>query len=266
MTVKTARRLGWVALFGATLLGNPTSALAQTTCDARNMPGVRDPQAVTRFLTGVRNDGGVRVGRVSYLNYNALAPRLKSITLAGFQRMEVRIGEPATARAAEFVTASYFDVLGVQMQAGRAFAIGKDEPNDRALEAVISHALWTSMFDAQPSAVGRTLAVNGRLVTVVGVAGPDFRGVDARMPISIWFPGVSLPVLTESPGLRTDDRATGGYYEFVARQTSGTTWADASRELTSATRWLLEQYPAENAKFTDVGFHSADAVFGCAGR
>ena len=188
--------------------------------------------------------------------------------LAGFQRMEVRIGDnPNAYRGAtgEFVTASYFDVLGVRIQAGRAFAISRDEPVDRTLEAVISDEVWKSMFDRQASAVGRTIAVNGRPVTIVGVAGPDFHGVDARLPTAIWLPGVSLPLVNEMPGLRSDDRASGGYYEFVARQAPGATWADATQELTSATRWLLQQYPAENAKFTEVGFHLTSALF-CASR
>lgn len=266
----TGRMLGRVAFLGVALTLSPTAASAQASCGALDAPGVRDPQAVARFMTGVRHEGGVRVGRVSYLNYNTLSPRLKAITLAGFQRMEVRAGDsagPGQAQLAEFITASYFDVLGVQMQAGRAFAISQDEPADRALEAVISDALWESMFNRQASAVGRAITVNERTVTIVGVAAPDFDGMAGRgAPTAFWLPGVSLPLLNEVPGLRADDRASGGYYEFVARHAPGATWADAAQELTSGARWLLQQYPAENAKFTDVGFHLVDAVFGCAGR
>ena len=266
----TGRMFGSVVLIGVLLLLGPTAALAQANCDGRDVPpGVRDPQAVARFMTGVRHDRGVRVGRVSYLNYNALSPRLKSITLAGFQFMEVRAGDsadPGQPQLAEFVTASYFDVLGVQMQAGRAFATSHDEPADPALEAVISHALWESMFDRLASVVGSTVAVNGRPVTIVGVAAPEFRGMaPLGAATALWLPGVSLPLLSDRPGLRSDDRASGGYYEFVARQAPGATWADAAQELTSATRWLLQQYPVENAKFTEVGFHSVRDLF-CAGR
>lgn len=266
----TVRMPGWVALLGVVLILRPTAAFAQVSCGALDVPGVRDPQAVARFMTGVRHDGGVRVGRISYLNYNALSPRLKSIGLAGYQRMEVRVGNsagPEQAQLAEFVTASYFDVLGVRVQAGRAFAMAHDEPAHQVLEAVISDALWASMFDRRASAVGRTISVNGQPVTIVGVTGPDFHGVAGPAArTAFWLPGVSLPLLSERPGLRSDDRASGGYYEFVARQAPGATWADAAQELTSGTRWLLEQYPTENAKFTEVGFHLVDAVFGCAGR
>jgi hypothetical protein len=259
---------GSVALLGAVLILKPTPVLAQTNCGAFDVPGVKDPESVRRFMTGVPHDQGLRVGRVSYLNYNALPPRLKAITLAGFQFMEVRAGEGAGSGQpylAEFVTASYFDVLGVQLQ-GRAFAIASDDPATGSLEAVISHALADSMFGRAASALGRSLTVNGRSVVIVGVAAPDFHGLGPRgAPTAVWLPGVSLPILSERPGLRSDDRATGGYYEFVARQAPGTTWSDATEELTSSTRWLLQEYPAENAKFAEVGFHFTHDLF-CANR
>jgi hypothetical protein len=220
-------------------------------------------------MTGVPRDQGVRVGRVSYLNYNDLAPRLKSISLAGYQRMSAAVGGDAGSareQLVEFVTSSYFDVLGVPIQAGRGFTTAGDAVSDQGLEAVIGDALWQSLFNRQATAVGKTVTVNGQAVTIVGVAGPDYRGImGAEMATALWLRGVTLPLLIDRPVSPVGDRSMGGYYEFVARQTPGATWADATEELASATALLRQQYPTENAKFSDVGFHLTSALF-CAGR
>jgi putative ABC transport system permease protein len=262
---------GWfarVVLLVSALSLAPRTAVAQSQC-AVDAPGVRDPQTLARLMTGVPHDKGLRVARVSYLNYNDLAPRLKSIKLAAYQPMETTVGDAtgsAQQRLVEFVTSSYFDVLGVPIQAGRAFTTAADAVADQALEAVISDALWQSLFNREASAVGKTVSINGRAVTIIGVAGPDYRGImGAVAPSALWLRGVTLPLVVEHAIASARDRSMGGYYEFVARQTPGTTWAQASQELASTTAWLREQYPAENGKFAEVGFHLTSAPF-CAGR
>ena len=78
----------------------------------------------------------------------------------------------------------------------------------------------------------------------------------------ILFRGGTLPELNEQPGLRSDDRRSGGYYLFAGRLNAGATWRDAHAELASTTTWLAEKYPAANGKFWEVGFHDLGPL-GC---
>ena len=70
----------------------------------------------------------------------------------------------------EFVSANYFSVMGVTAVRGRTFLT--EESGDAAggpQVVVISDRLWQSVFHRDPRIIGRTLRVNRRELTVVGV-------------------------------------------------------------------------------------------------
>jgi putative ABC transport system permease protein len=73
----------------------------------------------------------------------------------------------------EEVSPNFFSVLGVAPMLGRGFSKGEDRPG-KSNVAVLSYGLWRSQFGGDPNAVGKAIRLNGRAVTVVGVAGPDF--------------------------------------------------------------------------------------------
>ncbi len=96
-------------------------------------------------------------------------------------------GGPERAQVA-LVTGGFFATMGVAPHLGRL--IGEDD--DRVLDghpvAVLSHAYWTSRFGADPGVVGRTLTVNGRPLSIIGVATPTFRGTDWSVVPVAWIP------------------------------------------------------------------------------
>lgn len=248
--------LGLTILLGAATL--PAPAAAQAVCDvARSVPGVRDPGSVSILMTGMPLDEGrLRISRVSYPNYRDIAGRPASVALAAYQGFEGRVsarGRSEREIRGEFVSGSYFDVLGAAMQAGRGFSAG-DDAEDAAPAAVISDSLWTALFDRDPSAVGQPLTVNGRAVPIVGIADPAFQGVRATWKDEVWLTGSTQPVV-ERGGPPSGDRVRGGYYQFVARLAAGAAWPDAHDELDALTAWLADRYPEANEKFALVGFH-----------
>ena len=98
----------------------------------------------------------------------------------------------ATEVRGAFVSANYFDLLGVQPRLGRAFVAGEDAVNGRDAVAVISHQLWRTQFSSDPAAVGSEIHVNGVPFKIVGVAPVDFYGDRAGMPAQIWMPASML--------------------------------------------------------------------------
>ena len=263
----TGRLLRVALVLGIASVAGPAVAFAQTACDAPStIAGVKDSPGLALLMTGVPHDRGLRVGRVSYLNYNDITLRTKTVALAAFQPIDVGVEANGSLQRvrASFVTSSYFDVLGTSLQHGREFNATDDVPGQAPLIAVISDRLWLSMFDRSPAAVGQRIAVNGNAVTIVGIASAEFHGVRGpRFEEDVWLPGVTLAALNGEPGLRSDDRGSGGYYQFVARLNDGATWPDAHAELGSLTTWLAETYPAANGKFWEVGFHDVGPL-GCA--
>jgi putative ABC transport system permease protein len=81
-----------------------------------------------------------------------------------------------------FTSANYLSALGGEMQFGRFFT---EENNDAVV--VLSHYFWKQHFAEDNGIVGRALKLNGKPFTVIGVASPNFVGVQTEMP-DIWLP------------------------------------------------------------------------------
>jgi len=71
------------------------------------------------------------------------------------------------------VSAGFFDALGVKAAIGRTFLPGEDEPG-RDQVVVLKHSLWERRFGSDQNIVGRTLTLNAKSFTVIGVMPPDF--------------------------------------------------------------------------------------------
>src|SRR6266850_3969452 len=81
-------------------------------------------------------------------------------------------GDPAQIRGCR-VTHDFFDTLGVAPLIGRAFAAANGQAGGERV-AILGHGLWTRRFGADPSIVGRTIALNGVSHEVLGVMPESF--------------------------------------------------------------------------------------------
>jgi hypothetical protein len=99
-------------------------------------------------------------------------------------------GEPVRVESAH-VTANFFDVLGVRPALGRVFLPDEEQPgHDR--EVVLSDNCWRRRFAADPQITGRTIRLNDRNYTVVGVMPPQF--AFPRPWYELWIPLALTPV------------------------------------------------------------------------
>jgi len=70
------------------------------------------------------------------------------------------------------VSAGFFNVLGVDVAAGRTFTSAEDAPGAASV-AVVGRRYWLRRFNGLPSVVGTSLTLNGAPYTVVGALGID---------------------------------------------------------------------------------------------
>jgi putative ABC transport system permease protein len=87
-------------------------------------------------------------------------------------------GTPVRVHGA-FVSASFFDTLGVEPQLGRAFTENEDQPSGPHV-AVLMHSFWQQYFGSDSHVLGQTVNLDTAPYTVIGV-----------MPASFRFPGDS---------------------------------------------------------------------------
>ena len=148
--------------------------------------------------------------------------------------------------------ANFFDVFGITPQYGRLF-LPQDEQAGHEPVAVVSHALWQRRFGSDPSLVGRSITLDGRNYTVVGVAPPGFHYPDKT---ELWLPPLRLvPELYPDQDVTTSRRM--GYLTVVAALKPGVSLQQAAGEMETITARLRQQYPdTNNRRFNRVvGLH-----------
>ena len=113
--------------------------------------------------------------------------------LAGYGESEVRItgGDRAERLRSAMVTANFFDVLGVHAGRGRTFMSGDDKDGEPCV-TVISDALWRDRFRLDSAIEGRTIRLDDRDCTVVGVMAPNFQ-FTLLGRVDVWQPLVLSP-------------------------------------------------------------------------
>jgi predicted permease len=108
----------------------------------------------------------------AYLHLSRNAKTLTSlVAFAGIDRLNVSLAGDATIARGAMVSENYYSALGVNAHLGRTLGAGDGEG-----VAMISHAYWRSHFGGSRDAVGRTISVNGKPVTIVGVEPRNFEG------------------------------------------------------------------------------------------
>jgi len=86
------------------------------------------------------------------------------------------------------VSGSYFPVLGIRPAVGRLFGPSDDQTIGGHYIAVLSHGYWETHLGSDPEVVGSTIVVNGQPLTVIGVAGPGFKGTTLGVQPDVFVP------------------------------------------------------------------------------
>ncbi len=102
---------------------------------------------------------------------------------------EVNVGLDGRADTAEVqgVSGDYFDGLGVRPLIGRTL-LPSDDTDTAAPTAVVSHRYWIRKLGADRGVGGKQIVINGTPVTIVGVAPPEFFGIEPGSAVDIWIP------------------------------------------------------------------------------
>jgi putative ABC transport system permease protein len=104
--------------------------------------------------------------------------------------------------------------------------------------ALISDAVWRRTFRAERDVIGRTLAINGTVRTIVGVAPPRFDGLDLGDRMDVWTPMTPPP---DTPAER-DRRGL----SLVGRLAPGVSLSQAQVRLNGLSAQLAAAYPDTN--------------------
>ena len=138
----------------------------------------------------------------------------------------------------EYVSQSYFSLLGIQAALGRTFRPEEDQVPQRDAVVVLSDGTWKRRFGGDPGIVGRTILLNARSYKVVGVAPPDFRGLSDEA--ELW-----VPFLMAGSAADFNERGDRGF-RALARLKQGVSLPQAQAEMDAISKGLAQTYPTTN--------------------
>jgi len=156
---------------------------------------------------------------------------VNSFTIAGTTGDAERVGGVN-------VTDGFFPTLGVQAALGRLFTLSDDQP-DAASTVVLADGFWRRRFAADPSAIGRTLLVNARPATIIGVLPASFRHLEEN-------PDRAVDVFIPYGFNRANANRGGHFIRGVGRLGPGGSLAQARAELDTIAARLEREYPNSN--------------------
>jgi len=210
-------------------------------------PGAGDPGELALIETVTPK--GEYLVNTSYLDCRDYRANLKLVSGLAFARFTpLSVGaDGRTGRAwAELVSANYFDVIRVKPILGRAFLPEEDADKPGAFPvAVISYNMWRNRFHSDPNVLGKTIRLNRRELTIVGVAPQGFRGTLAGVIFDVWAP----VTMAEAMGTGTGTlhyRGTRDITATLVRLKPGVSFEQARAEVSALGKRLAAMYPDTN--------------------
>ncbi len=145
-------------------------------------------------------------------------------------------------------TGDYFEVLGVKPALGRFFTPDDDRSPGGHPVAVLTYDCWQKRFAGDPQVIGKTVIVNGRNFTIIGVAPQGFYGSEIGYRPEIWFPTMMQAQIDVGwYYLEARDFAT---FFAQGRLKPGVTARQAEAEIKTIAAQLAHEFPEENEGMT----------------
>ena len=197
-----------------------------------------------RLVTLSESKPNFEYGSISYPNFRDWQKENRAFSVMAIYRSTAfsltGSGQPVQV-SGEFVSGDLFSILGVKPLMGRLFASAEDEVGGAPI-ALISAGLWQRKFGSDSNILGRSLTLDGRAFTVVGVvpagfhfAAPSFpQRRDVFLPIGQW----SNPLLQK--------RGAGLGIHGIGRLKPGISIEQARADMARVTGNLAAAFPVVN--------------------
>jgi putative ABC transport system permease protein len=148
----------------------------------------------------------------------------------GDDKFSLTNGGEARRIAGVYVSGDFFSTLGVTTLLGRPIVKSDDERGCPGV-AVLSYGYWNDTYNADPSVIGHTIALNTHPFPIVGVTKPGFFGVSVGQRPQVYVPLCS-EALVYGANSSLDDRST-WFLQVVGRPKTDVTLAQVNARLSA---------------------------------
>jgi putative ABC transport system permease protein len=169
------------------------------------------------------------------------------LDIAGIQQLQhegLRFQGHSQGIWVDYVSTNFFSLMGVKPALGTFFATGKLNSDEPVL--VLNYSFWQTQFSSDPGIVGKTAFINGRAVTIIGVAEKGFHGAASLINTQGFLPlGIAAHMQQEHHGRAVDAKQSQRLL-LVARLQDRVNIAKADSVLALISRRLAAQYPDDS--------------------
>ncbi len=216
---------------------------------------INNPQEVVGcYSVDTHNPGVSRA--FSYPNYADLRDRnsvFSSLAAHNLTQAGLTTGDTTHRVFADVVSSNYFATAGVALFKGRTFTDAEEKPDAGIPVAIVSYPYWEK-HGSDPEQLGKTLRINGRTFTVIGIAPEGFTGTTALVSSDLYLPLGTYSFLAneleeggQSLSLRANARLI-----LIGRLKPGLAQRDADAQLALLASQMEKAYPADNKNQTFV--------------
>ena len=186
-------------------------------------------------------EGASGADPVSLPDYQHFASSSRSFeTIAAEGRLPLSLRREGAAEQvwSLVVSANYLAMLGVRPERGRLYTT--EDLRASEIPAIASHRFWTRKLGGGESVAGRTVTLNGRHVSIVGVLPDDFQGPGGLFEPDLWIPLERLDAFGVRRELLT---GAATWLTMVGRLRDGVTTPQAQAELDGLSARLSADFP-----------------------
>jgi len=174
----------------------------------------------------------------SYPNFQDFRDRNRTLDgLAAYDMDQVGVdtGDNSSRAWLYEVSGNYFDVLRIRPYLGIFFHSPDEHGAGSAPYIVLSYGYWHARFQDDAGVVGRTVKLNERPFTIIGVAPPEFKGT-----FLLLSPDFFVPMVSREDAGTFDSRSGRWIFELVGHLKPGVTREQAAAGLNSICGYLHE--------------------------
>jgi predicted permease len=204
------------------------------------------------FVDGDRKETQFPSGSVEIAGWKSRSTLFSSIEAVRPVGMTVRDSADPESVQGSMVTGGIFRLLGVRPVLGRDFAREDDVPNARA--AIITYGYWQRKFGGRASTIGRTLLIDGRPVSIVGVLPRGFELAALVLQPDVFIPAGISPSSMPLPASRA--------YRVYGRLRDGVSPQQGEAELRRISAQLANEFKETNQHWTAKVKTIREAAFG----
>ncbi len=153
-----------------------------------------------------------------------------------------RAGQELTV---EVVSPNYFAALGVKALRGRTFSPPPGQAAAEGHSVVVSYHLWQRYFGGDPSLPGKTVLLDGREFTVIGITLQDFCGLRQEGAPDIWLTLEGWQTMVPGED-RWDAARDNRWFDVAGRLRPGAQLSEARAQLEGLAKRLALASPATN--------------------